>query len=305
MIDVKNTVHLNDTIRKRKEESLNQLLKDPAIHDFVAANHMSRKEIGDYWAELLDFEDDQKECRNCQGLSFCPKVSKGLCRVLVYDQGAIKTPLKFCRYGKVKEEEEMVLHHFLFNNVSRSLALSRFEDNQFVIHRHELSAVNKLALAKIMEYLRSPVSKGIYLSGESGSGKTVLMASVMNKLARNGFDVGLCHFPTFLLDMKSSFNSYSDDSYLSHILQIPYLLLDGIGEENITSWSRDEILLTILSYREINHLPTFITSMYDIEDLDDVYLLRRNDRTEKLRAGKISGKIRAMCSFAGIETIKI
>lgn len=302
-MDVRRSVHLNESIKKRKEESMKELLKDPDIHAFAKKYHMSLSELSDYWAELLDFKDDKAECAHCQGLEYCPKVSKGLCRVLEYDDGGIKTPLKFCRFGKIREEEELVLHHFLYNNVSRSLALSRFEDNQFVTHRHDLSPVNKVALANIIAYLRAPIPKGIYLSGESGSGKTVLMASVMNRLARNHLDVGICHFPSFLLDMKSSFNNSSDDSYLSHILHIPYLMLDGIGEENITSWSRDEILLTILSYREINHLATFMTSMYDIEDLDDVYLLRRNDKTEKLRAAKISGKIRAMCSFVRIESI--
>ena len=150
----------------------------------------------------------------------------------------------------------------------------------------------------------APSEKGLYLYGESGTGKTVLMAGLMNKLARTGKDVGICHFPTFLLDMKTHFGNYSDDSFLSHILNIPYLLLDGLGEENVTSWSRDEVLLTILSYRDINHLPTFVTSMYTIDELKDVYLLRKNDKTEKIRAQKIALKIKSLCTQLSLESNK-
>jgi DNA replication protein DnaC len=91
---------------------------------------------------------------------------------------------------------------------------------------------------------------------------------------------------------------------LSHILNIPYLLLDGLGEENVTSWSRDEVLLTILSYRDINHLPTFVTSMYTIDELKDVYLLRKNDKTEKIRAQKIALKIKSLCTQLSLESNK-
>ncbi len=38
---------------------------------------------------------------------------------------------------------------------------------------------------------------------------------------------------------------------------VPLLLLDDIGAENTTNWSRDEVLAPLLQYRMENHLPTF------------------------------------------------
>lgn len=67
-------------------------------------------------------------------------------------------------------------------------------------------------------------------------------------------------------------------------------MLDGIGEENITAWSRDEILLTILSYRLLNHLPTFFTSMYGYKDLENVYTIKKSDIGDKIRARTIIQK---------------
>ena len=74
-------------------------------------------------------------------------------------------------------------------------------------------------------------------------------------------------------------------------VQIDYLLLDGIGEENVTPWSRDEILLTILSYRLLNHLPTFFTSMYGYKELNKVYTIRKGD---EIRANTITSKMKAL-----------
>lgn len=304
MMDVSKSVELNVDIKKIKEQSLKELLRDPNIASFVRNHHLSRKQVEDGWAELLDYHDDHQQCLNCQGLASCPKVTKGVVRSLTFEEGRIGLDLKYCQFGKQKEAEQLLLSHFLYNNVSRSLALHNLGNNQFIINRNKLSDVNKMAIAEILKFVSTPVGKGIYLTGESGTGKTVLMASMMNYLARHDYDVGICHFPTFLLDMKAAFNSSDADSYLKNILDIPYLLIDGLGEENITSWSRDEVLLTILSYRNINNLTTFFTSMFDVDDLNDVYLLRKNDRTEKLRASKIGAKIQSMCIVRHLEKIK-
>ena len=304
MIQVSKTLKLHSDIQKRKEESLYELMKDPSIKEFAKKYHLSMEQLGDYWAELIDYKEDRDQCAKCQSLESCPKVSKGLCRVLTYENGIFDMPLKYCKFGKIKEQESHILSHFLYNNVSSSLALTDLSNNQYALRATELSHNNKMALKSILSYVMAPTEKGLYLYGESGTGKTVLMAGLMNKLARTGKDVGICHFPTFLLDMKTHFGNYSDDSFLTHILNIPYLLLDGLGEENVTSWSRDEVLLTILSYRDINHLPTFVTSMYAIDELKEVYLLRKNDKTEKIRAQKIALKIKSLCTPLYLEANK-
>lgn len=51
-------------------------------------------------------------------------------------------------------------------------------------------------------------------------------------------------------------------------LKLDLLLLDDIGAETVTNWSRDEILGTILQYRMENNLSTFITSNLNISELE-------------------------------------
>ena len=113
----------------------------------------------------------------------------------------------------------------------------------------------------------------------------------MNSLAKKGKEVGFIHFPTYLIDLKSSFSTGESEYAIERLMKVDYLLLDSIGEENVTSWSRDEILLTILSYRLLNQLPTFFTSMYGYNDLKKVYTTKKSD---EIRANTITSKMKAL-----------
>ena len=69
------------------------------------------------------------------------------------------------------------------------------------------------------------------------------------------------------------------------------LLLDDIGAENISSWSRDEILGPIIQYRMDEKLPTFFTSNLSIEELE-VHLSESKDKIDKIKAKRIIERIK-------------
>ena len=72
------------------------------------------------------------------------------------------------------------------------------------------------------------------------------------------------------------------------------LLLDDIGAENITPWSRDEILFSILQYRMDEKLPTFFTSNLTLEELE-IHLSIQNGKVDKLKSNRIIERIKYMC----------
>jgi len=146
---------------------------------------------------------------------------------------------------------------------------------------------------QLIEYVNRPQTKGFLVCG--GPNRTRIMAGMMNELARRGYEVGLCHVPTLMADVKASFNSNEDTSLVDLVKNIPYLLLDSVGEENVTNWSRDEVLAMILDYRILNELPTFMTSAYGFEDLETIYTNKYNDKREQLRAKNIVSKMKALC----------
>lgn len=98
---------------------------------------------------------------------------------------------------------------------------------------------------------------GLYLYGSFGIGKTYLLGAIANKLAENGVDVTMLHFPSFAVEMKNSIGNNNVADKVDAIKKSSILMLDDIGADSMSSWVRDDILGVILEWRMQNHLPTF------------------------------------------------
>ena len=72
------------------------------------------------------------------------------------------------------------------------------------------------------------------------------------------------------------------------------LLIDDLGAEAVTSWSRDEILGTILQYRMQEGLPTFITSNLNVKELEEHLSITTSNKSEKVKAGRIIERIKQL-----------
>ena len=144
----------------------------------------------------------------------------------------------------------------------------------------------------IDNYNNEDKPKGIYLNGSFGSGKTYLIASLFNEMAKKGVRSILVYYPDFLLNLKTSFsNDFSEK--IDQTKKVPLLLLDDIGAENTSPWSRDEILGPILQYRMENNLPTFFTSNLTLNELEKA-LATTSSGVDKVKAKRIIERIKQL-----------
>lgn len=278
-------------IQKVKRESIYALSKEKNIQEFLKTYHLNTSIMDDYWVEFLDYNDDYQLCQGCQSLQNCRKDNQGMKKNLVYRDGEVILELESCLYGKALERRRLLLEKFVITNVNDDILLTDLTSLEIVKKANSLSPNGQNTLGHILKYLQEPNDKGLFLHGEMGTGKTTLLAGLMNSLAKKGKEIGFIHFPTYLIDLKASFSTGDTEYAMERLMKVDYLLLDGIGEENVTVWSRDEILLTILSYRLLNHLPTFFTSMYGYKDLKKVYTIKKGD---EIRANTIISKLKAL-----------
>ena len=278
-------------IQKMKRESIYALSKEKNIQEFLKTYHLNTSIMDDYWVEFLDYNDDYQLCQGCQSLQNCRKDNHGMKKNLVYRDGEVILELESCLYGKALERRRLLLEKFVITNVNDDILLTDLTSLEIVKKANSLSPNGQNTLGHILKYLQEPNDKGLFLHGEMGTGKTTLLAGLMNSLAKKGKEIGFIHFPTYLIDLKASFSTGDTEYAMERLMKVDYLLLDGIGEENVTVWSRDEILLTILSYRLLNHLPTFFTSMYGYKDLKKVYTIKKGD---EIRANTIISKLKAL-----------
>ena len=278
-------------IQKMKRESIYALSKEKNIQEFLKTYHLNTSIMDDYWVEFLDYNDDYQLCQGCQSLQNCRKDNQKKKKNLVYRDGEVILELESCLYGKALERRRLLLEKFVITNVNDDILLTDLTSLEIVKKANSLSPNGQNTLGHILKYLQEPNDKGLFLHGEMGTGKTTLLAGLMNSLAKKGKEIGFIHFPTYLIDLKASFSTGDTEYAMERLMKVDYLLLDGIGEENVTVWSRDEILLTILSYRLLNHLPTFFTSMYGYKDLKKVYTIKKGD---EIRANTIISKLKAL-----------
>ena len=192
-----------------------------------------------YTSKLETTVCELKNCSKCKGLDKCKNEVLGH----VYYPEVYKDSLEFkykpCKYFK----EETLKNNTKFFKTPPVLMNASLSD---LINEKERNSILKY----IKDFLKKKVSgesvKGLYLSGSFGSGKSYILSALLNELSNKGYKTVNVYYPELLKMLKGSFNDSNYDEIMDEILDCDVLLLDDIGAENNTSWSRDEVLGTIL-----------------------------------------------------------
>ena len=129
-------------------------------------------------------------------------------------------------------------------------------------------------VASAMEDLHG--ATGIFLTGESGLGKTFLCSAICHALAENGIVPLYIVFSDLLSSMRDSFGGgtdYSANELLETARQVPVLILDDLGAEYITDFAVSR-LFDIVNYRRNEQLPMVISSNLTLLEVAQVYSQR-------------------------------
>ena len=107
---------------------------------------------------------------------------------------------------------------------------------------------------------------GIYLYGETGTGKTHLTACIGNYLLNHGIPI---IFTNFIDISNHIFNN--DNEFITQLLNMDFLVIDDIGAERLKLKDNDsfmqEKVYYIINYRYNNQKPTIFSSNYSIGEL--------------------------------------
>ena len=144
----------------------------------------------------------------------------------------------------------------------------------------------------LRKYKQNPHIQGLYLSGDFGVGKTYILAGLANYVVTNmNKNVVFLHVPTFIAGLASHFDDNSLQSEIRRLSECDLLILDDIGAESLSQWSRDDVLGVILQARMDNVLPTFFSSNLDMEALESHFEETRN-ATDPVKARRLMQRVR-------------
>lgn len=261
-----------------KDNKFKALVTNLKIKEIIAYKHTSKLE-----RTVCELSN----CENCKGLPFCKNQVEGF----VYYPKLINEKLEFdyvaCKYKKksLQKENKTVYYELPYEMQIASMKNIDITDKK---------------RAKVIKWLKefydnyelNKKLKGLYLHGSFGSGKTYLIIAMLNELAKKNYNIVAIYYPSLLRNLKESFGDGFGDK-LDYILNADILLLDDIGAENLTPWSRDEILGTILQHRMDNNLATFFTSNLTIEELE-IHLMGNKGSVEAVKARRIIERIKQL-----------
>ena len=270
---------LNSKISTSIKQNYIKALEDEAFRRLITQYKIDEEVGMKYTSRLMDSSKEHTNCSNCPSLAACSNSVRGFCLTPKQNKNTINFSYDMCKYLKKEEYRENVQVFDVAKDIKNASIKNIYTNDK-----------NRIEIIKaiknfINEYKKGTNPKGIYLHGSFGSGKTYLISALFNELAKSGTTSVIIHTPELLRSLKDSFSTdYSEKFYL--LKHTPLLLLDDIGAEYLTAWGRDEVIEPILQYRMDEHLPTFFTSNFTLEELEKHFSVTNNS-VDKVKAKRI------------------
>lgn len=266
---------------------------DKEFKNFVYGLKIDEKILMKYTSNLQDAFLECKNCANCKSLSACKNKVSGFKYTPRLDKNVIVFSYEACDMMNKNLQENAYKDNLELFELSEDLKNASLKD----VYKDDKLRLPIIKYFKkfVDDYNNGLKPKGMYLYGSFGSGKTFLISALFNEMAKKNVRCIMIHYPDLLGILKSSFQTdYSDK--IDSIKKTPLLLLDDIGAENVSAWSRDEVLGPILQYRMDNHLPTFFTSNLTLEELED-NLSVTSSGVDKVKAGRIMDRVKQLTEY--------
>lgn len=265
-------------------EEYNKALLDPVFAKLAKKLHKKDEELCNYTSFIETSASEYHNCMECKNLTSCSNRIKGHVYMPINVEGNVNFEYKPCKYYNKMKKNTKFLNNITYFNTPKDLqeaSLSKI----FKTDKNRFDAI--LWINKFYnEYKENIHQKGLYLNGNFGCGKTYIVGALFNDLAHEGYESAIVFWPEFL---RQAFYDDFKNKY-EQIKQVPLLLIDDIGAENLTAWNRDEILCPLLQYRMEEELPTFFTSNLTIEQLEE-HLSNSKTGVDKVKAARIIARI--------------
>lgn len=270
--------------KKRLEENYRAAAKSLKFRRLVKTLDISDEMAMKYTSRLEETVKELDNCANCKGLVYCANRLAGHVQYPQKRNNQVIFSYAPCKYEKELKEKEK-------NRRTREKDIFNASMKDIDISDKKRIKVIKWLKDFYDKYDINGEFKGLYLHGNFGCGKTYLISALFNELSKKRISTEIIYFPELLRDIKSDFDTYADR--IEYLEDVDLLLIDDIGAEKVTEWSRDEILGTILQKRMNNYKTTFFTSNLNMEELER-HLRVNSYSDDEIKARRIIERIKQL-----------
>ena len=182
------------------------------------------------------------------------------------------------RTEKAVEKQDRLKQLFTNSLMDKKFEIETFENWDF--SKGQKSMYN--AGIKYCKNFRKAKREGVgfILYGPPGNGKTYLSNCIANYLLSEMFPVICVGINQLLERIRKTYSRYGkegEDTVLNGLALADLLILDDLGTEQLTDWSRSKVY-NIIDSRYRNGLPIIVSTNKSIEELKEMYNERTVDR---------------------------
>ena len=278
------------------QDLVQKIMKDPDVAAFIQQESLTPEELNRSISKFNQYITERDKFLRGD----TDYIAKGYKPILVMNHGYADVSYEETPELIAAEKEAAIKNRLKLINLPASL-------KQASLAQVDLDDLGRLPVfEKLLAFVEQypTIRKGLYLYGDFGVGKSFMVAALAHDLSeKRGVSSTLLHYPSFVIDVKNAIGDGNVKTLVDELKLSEVLILDDIGAEQSTAWVRDEILQVILQYRMQENLPTFFTSNFNFEELEQHFAKGKHGNDETWEARRVMERIRYLAEETRLEGV--
>lgn len=216
------------------EYDFNKAMEDDKFNKVASSLKISKKEIMKHTTKIETTVSELNNCSKCKNLFMCKNAVSGYVYYPVVENEQLVMCYMPCRYQKQMDKNNAYYKNIALYDMPSEIRNASMGD----IYTDDASRFEVIKWLKtyIDDYKKGEKRKGLYLTGNFGSGKTYLVSAMLNELAKADKKIAIVYYPEFLRSLKASFSDDNEyNTKFNYIKKVELLLIDDIGAETTTA----------------------------------------------------------------------
>lgn len=278
------------------QDLVQKIMKDPDVAAFIQQESLTPEELNRSISKFNQYITERDKFLRGD----TDYIAKGYKPILVMNHGYADVSYEETPELIAAEKEAAIKNRLKLINLPATLKKAS-------LAQVDLDDLGRLPVfEKLLAFVEQypTIRKGIYLYGDFGVGKSFMVAALAHDLSeKRGVSSTLLHYPSFVIDVKNAIGDGNVKTLVDELKLSEVLILDDIGAEQSTPWVRDEILQVILQYRMQENLPTFFTSNFNFEELEQHFAKGKHGNDETWEARRVMERIRYLAEETRLEGV--
>ena len=278
------------------QDLVQKIMKDPDVAAFIQQESLTPEELNRSISKFNQYITERDKFLRGD----IDYIAKGYKPILVMNHGYADVSYEETPELIAAEKEAAIKNRLKLINLPASLRKAS-------LAQVDLDDLGRLPVfEKLLAFVEQypAIRKGFYLYGDFGVGKSFMVAALAHDLSeKRGVSSTLLHYPSFVIDVKNAIGDGNVKTLVDELKLSEVLILDDIGAEQSTAWVRDEILQVILQYRMQENLPTFFTSNFNFEELEQHFAKGKHGNDETWEARRVMERIRYLAEETRLEGV--